>query len=123
MSAASRAEFDRLLGQLPTLPNATSVRPATIQSAGMFGIGAAVTCIVRTVRIEGRDTIFLQHMLGDDYTALVLPPEVCDCIARQRDALGTMNRRKAGRARAEADKAAGVVPGFARTPNSKRRSK
>lgn len=119
MSETSRKEFDRLLGTLPHNPDSTSTRPTTIQTAGLLGAEATITCIVRTVRIrdergDSGDWIFLQHLHGDDYTPIAIPPAVADCIARQRDSLGTMNRRKAGRTRAEADKAAGRVPGFMR---------
>lgn len=47
-------------------------------------------------------------------TRLALPPRVSKIISTQRDAL-TSRRRKAGaKARAAADKAAGIQPGFLR---------
>jgi hypothetical protein len=44
----------------------------------------------------------------------MLPPDVTNTIARQRDALTTKNRSAAARERAAADKAAGKLPGFMR---------
>ena len=61
------------------------------------------------------DTIFIEALSTEGTIRLSLPPRVADVIARQREALST-RRRSAGpsRARAEADRARGVVPGFLR---------
>lgn len=121
-----QSQFDEALGKMSGLPNTTETKPSTIQTLpeNTLGLGSVITCIVRTVRRtedgRSRDYIFLQHIVGNTCVPLVIPPEVADTIARQRDSLGTMNRRKAGRARAEADKAAGVVPGFMRTKRKAR---
>lgn len=40
-------------------------------------------------------------------------------IARQRDALSTQSRRRGAKARAAADKAAGIQPGFMRAKAKK----
>lgn len=118
-------DFDRIIGQMHGLPDTVHTKPATVQTLPMLGIGVAVACIVQTYRQRddetGRssDTIFLTH-ISDETVRLVIPPAVADAIARQRDALGAKNRSKAGKARAEADKAAGVVPGFMRGKGKKK---
>lgn len=114
--ADKQAEFDRRLGGLTGLPDVVHTKPTTVRSTPPLGIGESITCIVQTFRHpDDGDTIFLQHMQGTDYVPLIIPAAVADAIARQRDALGTMNRRKAGRERAAQDKAEGKLPGFMRS--------
>jgi len=43
---------------------------------------------------------------------LIIPPEVADAIARQRDALTTKSRKRGARQAMETRKAAGWVPNF-----------
>jgi hypothetical protein len=45
------------------------------------------------VEIRG-DTILLEHGSGSEYLRLVIPPDVSDAIARQRDSLTTKNRKR-----------------------------
>lgn len=119
-------EFDRLLGNLTGLPGVTSTRESTITVTPPLGIGGSRTFIVQTYRqrdempvgatavVPARDTIFLQCIGRDVSFRVALPAEIANAIARQRDALATKSRVKAGKARAARDKAEGKVPGFMR---------
>lgn len=80
--------------------------------------------LVQTARERERgDTIFVQCVSAAGMFRVALPPEVADMIARQRDALTTANRKRAGRERAARDKAAGVLPGFMRNGSAKKKAK
>jgi len=56
--------------------------------------------------------VFVQYVDDQGAVRIVIPPEAADAIARQRDALGTKNRKLAARATAQARKARGEMPGF-----------
>jgi len=74
--------------------------------------GNSVTWVIKTVRIEGNDTVFLQKMDAHDPQRLVLPPAVTAILARHRDGASTVNRKRAGRTNAANRKAMGLQPGF-----------
>jgi hypothetical protein len=75
--------------------NPTSVEKTSIVDMVDF-YGNAVTWTVRTLRSEGRDIVFLQRIDSHGGARWVLPPEVTDAIARQRDGIVTvMNKRRA----------------------------
>jgi hypothetical protein len=108
-------EFDRLRGNLDGLPDVVHTSPSTITVVPVLGVGGSRTFIVQTFRQRDQgDTTFVQVISSGGSLRLVLPPSITDAIARQRDALSTKSRVKAGKARAAADKAAGKVPGFMR---------
>jgi hypothetical protein len=50
---------------------------------------------------------------------MILPPKVATVIASQCASLTTTRRRIAGKARAKADKEAGILPGFMRRKKAK----
>jgi hypothetical protein len=118
-SAAMPDEYDRLLGALDGLPDVTRTKPSTITVVPSLGVGGSTTYIVSTIRQrassgEGenekgfsRDYVFLQAVRASGAIRLVLPPQIADAIARQRDALTTKTRAKIGRASMEARKARG----------------
>jgi hypothetical protein len=58
------------------------------------------------------DTIFIEYIGKDRSLRLVLPSGVADVIARQRDQLGTKNRRKTAKRIAAERKERGEVPAF-----------
>jgi hypothetical protein len=100
--------FDRLLGQLHGLPDVVATRPTTIRVSDLV---SSQTYIVQTYRQnEVGDTVFLENVAQGPALRLVIPPRVADCIARQRDQLGALNRRKAARKLAEERKLRGEVP-------------
>jgi hypothetical protein len=106
--------FDRLIGAIHGLPDILATKPTTIREVSPL-IGETMTFIVQTYRQKDKgDIVFIEVASGAQHTRLVLPAKVADVIVRQRDALTTKARRKQGRERAEADKAAGILPGFLR---------
>ena len=76
--------------------------------------GEAQTFIVSTYRTEDGDFAFIEYLDNEGPIRLALPPKVCNVLARQRESLTTMLRRKRGKERAAADKVAGKLPGFMR---------
>jgi len=111
--------FDRALGMLDGLTGVTRTSPTTKVVTTPI-IGQAATYIVQTFRqrdendeqARSRDTIFLQYLDGTTSYRIVIPAEVADVIARQRDALGTKSRKRAAKRVAEERKAAGIRPAF-----------
>jgi hypothetical protein len=106
--------FDRTLGQFDGLPDVLKTKPTTVVATTPL-VGSAQTYIIQTVRQKDKgDYIFLQYISADKAERFVIPSRVADVIARQRDALSTRSRSKAGKERAEGMKAAGHVFGFQR---------
>lgn len=113
------AKYDRIRGGLHGV--AMFTKPSTIKNVEVV-TGRAETFIIETARHELRtgeegqmgDTIFIECMDETGVTRLALPPRVANAIAAQRESLTTRRRSAAGRARAEADRLAGKVPGFMR---------
>lgn len=104
--------YDRAYGQAQGFPH---TKPSTITAANVMGIGGVRSYIVETFRLpEVGDTVFVQITGPEGLQRVHLPPSVTQVIARQRDALSTQSRQRAGKARAAADKAAGKLPGFLR---------
>jgi hypothetical protein len=111
--------FDRALGMLED-QNGVTRTAATTKVTTTPLIGKAATFIVQTYRqrdehdegARSRDTIFLQYLDNETSYRIVIPAEVADVIARQRDALSTKSRKRAGREQAEKRKAEGKTPAF-----------
>lgn len=105
--------YDRILGNLTGLNDVTHTRPTTVTTLTPI-VGFAQTFVVQTYRQrEQGDTIFLQYIDAAGSRRIVIPPEVADVIARQRDALTGKVRSKVARAIADDRKARGIVSGFA----------
>lgn len=103
--------YDRAYGQAQGFPH---TKPSTITAANVMGIGGVRSYIVETFRVpEMGDTLFVQIAGPEGLQRVHLPPPVTIAIARQRDALSTQSRKRAGKARAQAraqaDKAAGIT--------------
>lgn len=60
-------------------------------------LGHTETWVVKTIRVDGNDTVFLQRISATGGERLVLPAEVCAAIARQREVLVGMSRRRAAK--------------------------
>ena len=103
--------FDMRRDALLKMPAITETRPSVHRVADV--LGNTRTFITQTVRqAEVGDWIFLECFGRGVQARLVLPPKVSDTIARQRDALGTVVRRKQGRRIAADLKAQGKQPAF-----------
>ena len=106
---------------LDGLPDTIFVKPTTVVTLTPL-LSLAQTWIVQTYRrsernevgtiVKSGDVIFIQFIDAEGGKRFVIPPDVADAIARQRDALGTKNRKKAARAVAADRKARGVKPNF-----------
>lgn len=109
--------YDRAYGQAQGFPH---TKPSSITSANVMGIGGVRRYTVETFRLpEVGDTVFVEIAGPEGLQRVHLPPAVTTAIARQRDALTAKSRSAAGKARAMADKAAGIKPGFMRGKGSK----
>jgi hypothetical protein len=107
-------KFDRMMGALAHLPDVAHTKPSTVVAMSPL-IGEAQTFIVQTFRQrEVGDTIFVQYAAAEGLVRIAIPPAAADAIARQRDALTTKVRKKAGKDQAAARKARGELPGFLR---------
>jgi hypothetical protein len=105
--------FDYTLGQLKDLPDVLMTKESTVRAVPLLGIGGSRLFIVQTIRqAERGDTILLEHVAQGQTVRLVLPPEVANVIARQRDALTARSRSK-GAQKAVATRAErGIEPAF-----------
>jgi hypothetical protein len=74
--------------------------------------GNCTTWVIKTIRRDGRETVFLQKNDAAGGGRWVLPPKVTEALARQRDGASVTNRRqKASRVAADR-KALGIRPAF-----------
>jgi hypothetical protein len=112
-------KFDRAMGELTKLPDTTHTKPSPVQATTPLVGGVQVFVVQTFRRKEEGDIIFLQYMDADQHIRLVLPPAVADAIARQRESLTTMNRKRAAKAQAAARKARGELPGFMKKKGKK----
>jgi hypothetical protein len=114
--------FDRTLRGLNGLPDVCATKATTLRTFTLVK-EEAQTFIVRTLRKsdlasdtdkrdKSQDYIFVEYIGNEGSIRIVLPPIVADCIARQRDALGKKNRKRAAKAEAARRKAEGIQPGF-----------
>lgn len=115
-------KFDRTLGQLDGLPGMAKTKPATIRTVPVLGIGGSELFIVQTFRQAGESTddkteaatftVFVESVTAGGTVRLVLPSDVANTIARQRDTLTAQARTKSARAAAATRKAKGFKPHF-----------
>jgi hypothetical protein len=104
--------YDRQLGALKGLPDVIEVKPSTVRVTIPL-LGLSQTFIVQTIRQRDvGDHVFLETVSRDGAIRIVLPPEVADTIARQRDALTAKSRSKAAKALAQVRKERGDLPAF-----------
>ena len=109
--------FDRMYAALAERPDVVSTKPSTRQTVPLYGIGGVSTFIVRTFRVQAdgeasRDVLFLECYNATGQTRLVIPSDVADAIARQREALTAKTKSRAARKTAADRKARGEPPAF-----------
>jgi hypothetical protein len=106
--------YDKQLSALKGLPDCVEVRPTTMRVVAPL-IGASQTFIVQTVRqAEKGDHVFLEVVDATGTVRIVLPPQVANAIARQRESLTTRVRSKVAKRVAQERKDRGELPGFMR---------
>jgi len=120
-STSALDNYSRLMGNLVGLPDVEPTRPTTIRHVPPFGVGGIETFTVQTYRqknvrgkkmTESGDTIFLEHSSASGMVRLVIPPEVADAIARQREQVGKKIRSKTAKRVAKERMDAGIKPAF-----------
>jgi hypothetical protein len=132
-SAAMPDEYDRLMGLLDGLNGVTKTHAKTINIVPTLGVGGTRTYFIQTYRqrdehdekARSRDTVFLVVAGPQGFCRHAFPAEVADAIARQRESLGTIVRKRGARERAATRKAAGWTPNLEglRRHQAKRRKK
>ena len=111
--------YDRQIGALKGLPDVIEVKPSTVRVSIPL-LGLSQTFIVQTIRQRAvGDHVFLETVSRDGAIRIVLPPQVADTIARQRDALTAKSRSKAAKALAQERKERGELPAFLKSKKSK----
>jgi len=105
--------FDYTLGQLKDLPDVLMTKESTVRAVPLLGIGGSRLFIVQTIRQRERgDTILLEHVAQGQTVRLVLPPEVAQVIARQREALTAKSRSKGAQQAVATRAERGIEPGL-----------
>jgi hypothetical protein len=88
------------------------VKPSTVRVSIPL-LGLSQTFIVQTIRQRAvGDHVFLETVSRDGAIRIVLPPQVADAIARQRETLTAKSRSKAAKTLAQERKARGELPAF-----------
>jgi hypothetical protein len=75
-------------------------------------IGGSQVYIVQTYRTEEGDTVLIEYIDAAGTVRLALPPLVAATIARQRESLSALGRKRRARAAAADRKARGIRPAF-----------
>src|SRR5689334_4687702 len=92
--------FDRKIRNMTGAPDCFYTKATTVRAVSKV-LELSQTFIVQTYRRrEEGDTVFLEYVGKEGSMRLPLPPEVTDVIARQRDALTTMVRKRQAKAAA-----------------------
>lgn len=84
--------YSKTLSRLLDNPAIVKTLGSTIDLITLFG--HSETWVVKTIRVDSSETVFLQRINAEGGMRLVLPPEVAAAIARQRDTLGSIVRRR-----------------------------
>jgi len=83
--------------------------PGAVEKTSMIDLvdflGNTETWIIKTIRVDGSDIVFVQRITSAGGTRLVLPAEVTEAIARQRDGIVDVVRRRGARQAAATRKA------------------
>lgn len=95
--------FSTALRSLTANPSAV-VKQSTIDVVDF--LGNSVSWIVKTIRADGRDVVFIQRIDVNGGDRWVLPEEVTAAITRQREGAVTVNRKR-GAHKAAATRKAG----------------
>ena len=89
--------FDRMIGTLHGLPDVVKTKATTMRVVPAFGLGTYVYVVQTFRQKEVGDMIFLENVSENGTVRIVIPPQVANTIARQRDQLAKRNRSRASR--------------------------
>lgn len=103
--ALTTDDYRRTLSRLMDNPAAIS-SSSTIYAVTF--LGNAETWVIRTVRVDGLETLFLQVINAEGGRRFVLPPAVAAALTRQRDQVISVGRRRAARQGVATRKAKGA---------------
>lgn len=95
--------YSQMLSRLKDHPESIAPAPTTIDLITYLGHNE--TWIVRTIRLGGNETVFVQRISAAGGMREVLPPEVAAAFLRQHEAAVGVSRRR-GAAKATATKRA-----------------
>jgi hypothetical protein len=84
--------YSRTLARLLNHPQAIK---STSTIDALTDLGHSETWVITTVRVEGNDTLFVQHVNAEGGQRFVLPTIVADAVSRQRDQVLAVSRRRA----------------------------
>jgi len=87
--------YSKTLSRLLDNPAGVKTKGSTIDLVTL--LGHSETWVVQTIRIDQHETVFVQRINVEGGMRLVLPPAVTAAIARQRDAIGSVIRRRGAR--------------------------
>lgn len=87
--------YSKTLSRLLDNPAMVTTKGSTVDLVTI--LGHSETWVVKTVRIDDGDTLFVRRISAEGGMSIVLPPEVAAAIARQRDSLTAIKRAKAAR--------------------------
>jgi hypothetical protein len=102
-------EYSVVLRQLRANP-ALVEKESLIERQDFYG--NTESWVLRTLRVDGEETIFLQRNTAEGGTRIVLPPDVVAAITRQHDGINDAMRKRGARKAAATRKALGLTPGF-----------
>jgi hypothetical protein len=84
--------YSRTLARLLNHPQA--IRTTSTIDA-LTDLGHSETWVITTVRVEGYETLFVQHINAEGGQRFVLPAVVANALARQREQVLAVSRRRA----------------------------
>lgn len=99
-------DFSLELGRLRRDPAAIEPKSTTIQTTTFYG--HAEEWIIRTIRTDAGETVFLRHITANGGGSYIVPPAVVAAINRQQNVITTIARRRGSRRGFETRQAAGT---------------
>lgn len=106
----ARDSYSETQRRLQDNPASTAAHGSTVTLTTL--LGHTETWVIKVVRVDGRDTAFLQRIDASGGMRLVLPPEVVNAMGRQRESISALQRRRAAKRGAETRKERGITPAF-----------
>ncbi len=100
-------EFSATLARFRNHPGVVE-KASTVERADFYG--NTETWVIRTLRSEGDETVFLIRSSATTSTQVVLPAEVVATITRQHDGINKVVIKRGARKAAATRKALGHVP-------------
>lgn len=104
--------FDRMIGTLHELPDVVKTKATTMRVVPTFGMGTYVYVVQTFRQKEVGDSIFIETVSENGTVRIVIPAQVANVIARQRDQLSKRSRSRASRQVMADRMARGEKPGF-----------